>query len=73
MKLKPCPFCGGMAFHRARKMNDEICYEVVAYCVNCKANINFNYTPAPWIKNPVGEAKRRGALAWNRRTAHETD
>lgn len=54
-KLKPCPFCGGLALMTHDEEDPKFDTEI--YCINCGASIR-----------EIGEGNKKKAIAkWNRR------
>ena len=66
-KLKPCPFCGGVAERSASPIT-EWYFQVEAHCMHCGAEIRHRVSLPAWTKNPEKEAKRYISRMWNGRS-----
>ena len=56
--LKPCPFCGGLAYVTPMHITEKI---YMVRCWKCKAIVSFE----------GNEAKKKCIEAWNRRDTHD--
>ena len=65
-KLRPCPFCGGIATRSARAITAYY-YEVEAHCNYCGCEIRHKVSMGCWVKNPEREAMRWVSRLWNKR------
>lgn len=69
-KLKPCPFCGGLAeldtSQMYRALSDgALRYRAAVYCTRCGADMGFCYDDAPGI--PGEDIVNQVVDDWNRR------
>lgn len=69
-KLKPCPFCGGSAKFRRRKMGGYL--EHYVKCRSCNARSGVVAVSVLSSKAQIEEAEREAIREWQRR-AHESD
>lgn len=70
-RLKPCPFCGGDAKFRRRKVGAYLEHYVKCRTCNCRTGVVAIGVMSS--NDRVEEAEREAIRAWQRRAAHVSD